>query len=93
MIRSYKNKFTEAVRNHQPPKRFPADLHLRAQRKLAQLDAASVLSDMRIPPSNRLEPLKGQRKGQHSIRINTQWRVCFIWHDGAAFEVEIVDYH
>lgn len=64
-----------------------------ALRKLTQLSAAAVLDDLRVPPGNRLEPLKGARAGQHSIRINDQWRVCFIWNDGHAHEVEIVDYH
>ena len=62
-------------------------------RKLVQLDAADRLDDLRIPPGNRLEALKGDRKGQHSIRVNDQWRVCFRWDDGDAHEVEIVDYH
>lgn len=62
-------------------------------RKLVQLDAAERLEDLRIPPGNRLEALKGDRKGQHSIRVNDQWRVCFRWDDGDAYEVEIVDYH
>jgi proteic killer suppression protein len=62
-------------------------------RKLLQLDAADRLDDLRIPPGNRLEALKGDRKGQHSIRVNDQWRVCFRWDDGDAYEVEIVDYH
>jgi proteic killer suppression protein len=62
-------------------------------RKLLQLDAAERLDDLRIPPGNRLEALKGDRKGQHSIRMNDQWRVCFRWDDGDAYEVEIVDYH
>lgn len=57
------------------------------------LDAATVLDDLRIPPANRLEALSGNRKGQHSIRINGQWRVCFVWKDGNAYDVEIVDYH
>jgi proteic killer suppression protein len=64
-----------------------------AFRKLIMLDAASVLDSLRVPPGNRLEALKGTRVGQHSIRINAQWRLCFIWRDGHAYEVEIVDYH
>ena len=64
-----------------------------AQRKLRQLDSAVVLQDMGSPPGNHLEALKGDRKGQHSIRINDQWRLCFRWHDGDAYDVEIVDYH
>jgi proteic killer suppression protein len=65
----------------------------RAQRRLAQLGAATDLSDLKVPPSNQLEALKGDRNGQHSIRINQQWRLCFVWKDGDAFDVEIVDYH
>lgn len=75
------------------PKGFPADVVTTARRKLAMLDAAVRLDDLRIPPSNRLEALKGDRAGQHSIRVNDQWRVCFVWLDGHAHEVEIVDYH
>lgn len=75
------------------PKGFPADVVTTARRKLAMLDAAARLDDLRIPPSNRLEALKGDRAGQHSIRVNDQWRVCFVWQDGHAHEVEIVDYH
>jgi proteic killer suppression protein len=64
-----------------------------ALRKLAMLDAAEVLDDLRVPPANRLEALKGDRAGQHSIRVNRQWRLCFRWHNGRAFDVEITDYH
>jgi toxin HigB-1 len=64
-----------------------------AYRKLVMLDSAARLEDLRVPPGNRLEPLKGGRWGQHSIRINDQWRICFVWRDGDAYEVEIVDYH
>ena len=62
-------------------------------RKLRMLNRATILNDLKVPPSNRMEPLKGKRKGQHSIRINDQWRVCFKWRKGDAFDVEIVDYH
>ena len=62
-------------------------------RKLVQIDAAERLDDLRIPPGNRLEALKGDRRGQHSIRVNDQWRICFRWRDGDAYDVEIVDYH
>lgn len=72
---------------------FPQDIQNRALRKLRQLDAAQNLEDLINPPSNRLEALKGDRKGQYSIRINQQWRLCFIWNEGNATEVEIVDYH
>jgi len=74
-------------------KGFPTDLVRRAEIKIAQIDAAISLEDLRIPPSNRLEKLFGNRKGQHSIRINNQWRICFSWRDGDAYDVEIVDYH
>lgn len=75
------------------PKGFPSDLATTSRRKLRALDAASVLEDLKSPPGNRLEELKGARAGQHSIRVNDQWRVCFVWWDGNAHEVEIVDYH
>ena len=75
------------------PKGFPADLAKRARVALARLDAAVALEDLREPPGNRLEMLRGDRAGQHSLRINDQWRLCFVWHDGDAYEVEIVDYH
>ncbi len=74
-------------------KGFPSDLFTVARRKLRYLDAATKLEDLRSPPGNRLEPLVGGRAGQHSIRVNDQWRVGFIWNDGNAEEVEIVDYH
>jgi proteic killer suppression protein len=73
--------------------RFDINLQRLAQRRLAMLDAADVLSDLRFPPGNRLERLAGRRRGQHSIRINDQWRICFRWRAGDAFDVEIVDYH
>jgi proteic killer suppression protein len=72
---------------------FPSDILTVARRKLRMLDAAIRLDDLRVPPSNHLEALKGDRIGQHSIRINDQWRLCFVWQDGAAHGVEIVDYH
>lgn len=93
MIRTTKDKRIADLRTGVSFKGFPPDLVARAQRRLAQLDAASNLSDLRVPPSNRLELLKGDRAGIWSIRINSQWRVCFIWQDGDAFDVEIVDYH
>lgn len=93
MIKTSKDKRLEAVRAGKAPKGFPADIVARAQRRLAQLDAATALDDLRVPPSNNLEALQGDRKGQYSIRINGQWRICFEWRDGDAFEVEIVDYH
>lgn len=69
------------------------DIQQRARRKLRMLDAATVIDDLRLPPSNRLEKLKGDRRGQHSIRVNDQWRICFVWHASHATDVEIVDYH
>ena len=70
-----------------------SDVQRSAYRKLAILDAANALSDLKIPPGNRLEKLSGNRQGQHSIRINNQWRICFVWRQGDSFDVEIVDYH
>ena len=74
-------------------RRLPRDMQQRAFMKLNAIDAATRLDDLRLPPSNRLEALKGSRKGQHSIRINDQWRICFVWRSGDAEQVEIVDYH
>ena len=74
-------------------RRLPREIQVRAYRKLKLIDAAATPDFLRVPPSNRLEALKGDRRGQHSIRINNQWRVCFVWRAGDAYEVEIVDYH
>ncbi len=93
MIRSVKDKRIGDIRAGIRTKGFPTDLVDRAQRKLAQLDAATSLTDMSVPPSNRLEALRRDRSGQHSVRINQQWRLCFRWEDGDAFDAEIVDYH
>lgn len=93
MIRSYKNARTETVAGGKAPKGFPADLLRSAIRKLTMIDNAVMLDDLRSTPGNRLEALKGDRQGRHSIRINDQWRICFVWKDGGAEEVEIVDYH
>lgn len=93
MIRSFRNKTTEAVFNGESPKRFPADLVKVARRKLRYLNAAGDLSDLRSPPGNRLEALAGDRRGQYSIRINNQFRVCFVWTVEGPADVEIVDYH
>jgi toxin HigB-1 len=92
VIKSFRSKDTERLYGRERVRRFRA-IEREAQRKLRQLDAASELKDLAAPPGNRLEPLKGDRKGQYSIRINEQWRVCFVWQDGNAFDVEIVDYH
>ena len=93
MIRSFRDKTTEAVFNGESPKRFPADLVKVARRKLRYLNAAGDLGDLRSPPGNRLEALAGDRIGQHSIRINDQFRVCFVWTSEGPAKVEIVDYH
>ena len=92
MIRSFKCKRTEALYEGQGVAEFQAFKAV-ALRKLDMLDAATRLTDFRAPPGNRLEALKGGRRGQHSIRINDQWRICFVWRDGGAELVEIVDYH
>lgn len=91
MIRSFKCKRTEALYRGCTPPEFQAFAKV-ALRKLDMLDAASALTDLRAPPGNRLEALRRDREGQHSIRINDQWRLCFVWNDGAE-RVEIVDYH
>ena len=93
VIRSFRDRVTEAVFNGESPKGFPADLVKVARRKLRYLNAAAELGDLRSPPGNRLEALAGDRKGQHSIRINDQFRICFVWTSEGPAEVEIVDYH
>ncbi len=93
MITSFKCRDTEKIFRRESTRRFPPALQVRAFMRLNQLAAALHLDDLRLPPSNRLEALKGRRKGQYSIRINDQWRVCFVWHGDGAANVEIVDYH
>ncbi len=93
MIKSFRCRHTEALFRRQPTKRFGAALHKVALRKLLQLDAATRLETLNVPPANRLEALKGDRRGWHSIRVNDQWRICFHWQDGSALDVEIVGYH
>ena len=92
MIQSFKCKDTLALYEGRCPRRFRSLARV-AERKLAQLDAAQTLDFLKAPPGNHLEALKGDRKGQYSIRINDQWRICFRWEDGDVFDVEIVDYH
>ncbi|MHA7834208.1 MAG: type II toxin-antitoxin system RelE/ParE family toxin [Algiphilus sp.] len=92
MIRSFKCRDTEALAHGKRSRRFTA-IEAVARRKLRQLEIAGQLDDLRVPPGNRLEALKGDRIGQYSIRINDQWRLCFRWRKGAAEGVEIVDYH
>jgi proteic killer suppression protein len=93
VIRGFKDRVTQAVFGGQCPKGFPADIFPVARRKLGMLNAAPSLDGLRIPPANRLEALKGDRKGQHSIRINDQWRICFRWTSAGPEDVEVVDYH
>ena len=92
MIQSFKCKDTLALYEGKSPRKFKAFASV-AERKLSQLDAAQALDFLKAPPGNRLEALKGDRKGQHSIRINDQWRICFEWTDVGPIDVEIVDYH
>jgi len=93
VIKTFKDRDTERLFSRRPVKRLGPDVQRVALRKLRMLDAATVLEDLRVPPANRLEKLKGNRAGQFSIRVNQQWRVCFVWRSGHAFDVEIVDYH
>jgi proteic killer suppression protein len=93
MIRSYRNSMTEAIARGRAAKGFPSDLAKRAVHKLTILEYATSLDDLRSPPGNRLEALKGDRRGQHSIRINDQWRICFFWTPIGPERVEITDYH
>jgi proteic killer suppression protein len=93
MIRSFRDKETERLFRREPVKKIPPPVQGTALRKLLLLDAAESLDDLRVPPGNRLEKLRGDRDGQYSIRVNDQWRVCFHWEDGDARDVEITDYH
>jgi proteic killer suppression protein len=93
VIRSFASRETERLYLREPVRKLPHDIVRRARMKLEILGAAERLEDLRIPPSNRLEKLTADREGQYSIRVNDQWRICFIWRDGDAYEVEIVDYH
>lgn len=93
MIASFKCGETEKLFLRNASRRFPANIQTVARRKLVWLDSAKRLEDLRIPPGNRLEALKGDRQGQHSIRINDQYRICFVWTRADARDVEIVDYH
>lgn len=93
MIKSFNCKETQRVFNRSFSKKMPQNIQLKARQKLVLLDAAIEITDLKIPPGNRLEELKSDRKGQYSIRINDQWRICFTWQDGDAYNVEIIDYH
>ena len=93
MIVGFRDAETATIWSGRRSRRLPSDIQASALRKLRLLNNAKQLDDLRVPPGNRLEALKGNRVGQHSIRINDQWRICFVWKDNNAHEVEIVDYH
>lgn len=93
MIRPFRDREAQKILNRVRTARLPADLQRVALRKLRMLHRAQTLADLRVPPANRLERLRGDRAGQYSIRINDQWRVCFRWEAGEVYDVEIVDYH
>lgn len=93
MINSFRCKETESIWHGKVSQKLPRDIQQLARRKLRMINNASSINDLRIPPNNRLEMLKGDRKGKYSIRINRQWRICFAWENGIVEQVEIVDYH
>lgn len=93
MIKSFKSKETQKIFNREYSRNLPSSIQKVAMRKLWMINAATFIDDLRIPPANHLEKLKGKRKGQYSIRINDQWRVCFKWQQGDAYNVAIIDYH
>ena len=92
-MRRFRDRDAERLFFDRPVRRLPADVRRRARMRLQRVVAATALSDLRVPPSHRLERLRGDRRGQYSIRINDQWRVCFVWVESNAMEIEIVDYH
>jgi len=93
MIKSFRGKETEKIWHGQRSRQLPQDIQQIARRKLRMINNARSLNDLRVPPANRLEVLRGKRVGQHSVRINDQWRICFHWSEGDALNIEIVDYH
>lgn len=93
MIESFKSKETTKIWDRRFSKKFPPNIQGRARRKLIAIDISKSLNDLKVPPSNHLEALTDDHKGQYSIRVNDQWRICFVWKNGNAFNVEIVDYH
>ena len=93
MIRSFADKRAAAVFAGRSVRGLPASIQQRARTKLLMIDAAGRLDDLRAPPGNRLEALRGDRRGQHSVRVNDRWRICFVWRDGSAWNVEVADYH
>ena len=93
MIKSFRNKETEKVYTREGSSKLPRDIQQAALRKLRMINNAKSINDLRSPPANRLEKLKGNREGQLSVRINDQWRICFVWQDSDVYQVEITDYH
>jgi toxin HigB-1 len=93
MIKSFRDREAERIFARQRSRKLPPEIQRIARRKLLQIDAATRLETLRVPPGNRLEALSADRTGQHSVRINDRWRICFVWLDGDAYDVEIVDYH
>jgi proteic killer suppression protein len=93
MIKGFKDKEAERLFNREPSRKLAPEIHRLCLRKLRMLNRARTLDDLRVPPGNRLEALKGDRLGQYSIRINDRWRICFVWERGDVYEVETVDYH
>lgn len=93
MIKSFKSREAEKIFNRIYSAKLPLFIQKTALRKLLMIDAAQIINDLRVPPANHLEQLKGNRRGQYSIRINEQWRICFKWQWGDAYDVEIIDYH
>jgi len=93
MIKSFRSDETEKIFNREFSRKLPTDIQRAALRKLRMIHNSKTMSDLRIPPANRLEALAGKRKGQYSIRINDQWGICFEWHENNAYNVEITDYH
>lgn len=93
MIKTFADRHTRDLYVTGRSRRFPPDIRKRVLRKLAQLNAATVLADVAVPPSNRLHALGSEREGQHSISVNMQWRICFVFQDGDAYDVEVCDYH
>ena len=92
-MKRFRNEDTRRLFDGQRVRRFPPEIHRRARMRLQRVVAATVLTDLRLPPSHRLEPLWGDRKGQYSIRINSQWRACFYWTERGAMEIEVTEYH
>jgi toxin HigB-1 len=93
MVKSFRDREAELIFMRRRSRQLPPEIQQVARRKLLQIDAATRLETLRVPPANRLEALSGDRAGQHSVRVNDRWRICFLWCEGDAYDVEIVDYH